>query len=75
MNEFLQRLLPNPFATDYTGKIADERMVDLYTERELEKFAKSIFEVCLDSLYFNGYIDASDQLYKVQKELGLVDED
>ena len=27
MNEFLQRLLPNPFATDYTGKIADERKI------------------------------------------------
>ena len=74
MNEFLQRLLPNPFATDYTGKIADERMVDLYTEKELEKFAKSIFEVCLDSLYFNGYTHASGELYKVQKELGLADE-
>ena len=75
MNEFLQRLLPNPFATDYTGKIADERMVDLYTEKELEQFAKSIFEACLDSLYFNGYVNASGQLYKVQKELGLADED
>ena len=75
MNENLQRLLPNPFATDYTGKIADERMVDLYTEKELEKFAKSIFEYCLDNLYFNGYDDASGQLYKVQKELGLTDGD
>ena len=60
MNENLERLLPNPFATDYTGKIADERMVDLYTEKELEKFAKSIFGTCLDSLYFNGYINASE---------------
>ena len=73
MNENLERLLPNPFAIDYTGKIADERMVDLYTEKELKIFAKSIFEYCLDNLYFNGYDDASGQLYKVQKELGLAD--
>ena len=46
MNEFLQRLLPNPFATDYTGKIADERMVDLYTEKELEQFAENIIQEC-----------------------------
>ena len=48
MNENLQRLLPNPFATDYTGKIADERMVDLYTEKELEKFAKLIVKECAE---------------------------
>ena len=47
MNENLERLLPNPFATDYTGKIADERMVDLYTEKELEKFAELIIEECI----------------------------
>lgn len=74
MNENFERLLPNPFATDYTGKIADERMVDLYTEKELVQFARSIFEYCLDNLYFNGYDDAAGQLYKVQKELGLADE-
>ena len=45
----------------------------LFTETELERFAKSIFEVCLDNLYFNGYDDAAGQLYKVQKELGLTD--
>ena len=75
MNEFLQRLLPNPFATDYTGKIADERMVDLYTEKELEQFAKSIIIMCVDNLYLNGYDAAAYRLYKVQKELGLTDED
>ena len=48
MNENLQRLLPNPFATDYTGKIADERMVDLYTEKELEKFAELIIKECAE---------------------------
>ena len=50
MNENLQRLLPNPFATDYTGKIADETMVDLYTEKELEKFARSIVKECIESI-------------------------
>ena len=42
MNENLQRLLPNPFATDYTGKIADERMVDLYTEKERDGNLKNV---------------------------------
>ena len=69
MNENLQRLLPNPFATDYTGKIADETMVDLYTEKELEKFAKSIIIMCVANLYLNGYDDAAYQLNKVLKEL------
>ena len=75
MNENLERLLPNPFATDYTGKIADEGMVDLYTEKELEKFAKSIIIMCVANLYLNGYDDAAYQLNKVLKELGLTDGD
>ena len=73
MNENLERLLPNPFATDYTGKIADETMVDLYTEKELEQFAKSIIIMCVANLYLNGYDDAAYQLNKVLKELGLTE--
>ena len=73
MNENLERLLPNPFATDYTGKIADEGMVDLYTEKELEKFAKSIIIMCVANLYLNGYDDAAYQLNKLLKELGLTE--
>ena len=51
MNENLERLLPNPFATDYTGKISEESMVDLYTEKELEKFAELIIQDCIEQCY------------------------
>ena len=43
MNENLQRLLPNPFATDYVGKIADEETV--------QEFAKLIIQECIKSIH------------------------
>ena len=69
MNENLQRLLPNPFATDYTGKIADERMVDLYTEKELEQFAENIIRECLDLMESGEKLDYV--IWKIKKDFGI----
>lgn len=44
MNENFERLLPNPFAVDYIGT---DQPIDLYTEKEMVKFAESIIKECI----------------------------
>ena len=44
MNERIRELLPNPFAVDYQYK---DGPLDLYTEKEMEKFAELIVRECL----------------------------
>jgi hypothetical protein len=43
MNERIRELLPNPFAVDYQYQ---EEPLDLYTEKEMIKFAKLIIQEC-----------------------------
>lgn len=45
MHENLEDLLPNPFAVDYQH--GDEPL-DLYTEKELERFARRIIHECIE---------------------------
>lgn len=77
MNENLERLLPNPFATDYTGKIADEYMVDLYTEKEMLEFAESIIKECAN-ICKTGGVSNSDYntgrlhcVYDIKQHFGI----
>jgi len=44
MNERIKQLMPNPFAVDYQYK---DGPLDLYTEKEIEKFAELIVKECL----------------------------
>ena len=47
MNERIQELLPNPFAVDYQYQ---EEPLDLYTEKEMIKFAESIVGECINEI-------------------------
>lgn len=47
MNERIKDLLPNPYAVDYQHS---EQPLDLYTEKELEKFAELIIKECIDKI-------------------------
>jgi hypothetical protein len=51
MNERIRELLPNPFAVDYQYQ---EEPLDLYTEKEMIKFAELIVKECADVI-FNGH--------------------
>ncbi len=45
MNERIKDLLPNPFAVDYQYK---DGPLDLYTEKEMLRFAELIIEECVE---------------------------
>ena len=45
MNERIKDLLPNPFAVDYQYK---DGPLDLYTEKEMIRFAKLIVRECIE---------------------------
>lgn len=45
MNKDIKDSLPNPFTTDYEYIYGP---LDLYTEAEMEKFAKTIIQRCAD---------------------------
>lgn len=48
MKEQIKDLLPNPFAVDYQYPAGP---LDLYTEKEMEKFAKRIITECANLCY------------------------
>jgi hypothetical protein len=51
MNERIRELLPNPFAVDYQYQ---EEPLDLYTEKEMIKFAELIVRECIEQLVKEG---------------------
>ena len=51
MNERIKDLLPNPFAVDYQ---AENAPLDLYTEKEMLKFAKLIAQDCISQIALIG---------------------
>ncbi len=52
MNERIKELLPNPFAVDYQYK---DGPLDLYTEKELKKFAELIVQECAQVAHNTQY--------------------
>ena len=55
MNERIRDLLPNPFAVDYQYK---DGPLDLYTEKEMLRFAKLIVREC--AYVSEGYFGFKD---------------
>ena len=54
MNERIRDLLPNPFAVDYQYK---DGPLDLYTEKEMIRFAQIIVRECVKNLETNKRCD------------------
>lgn len=60
MNERIKDLLPNPFAVDYQYK---DGPLDLYTEKEMLRFAELIVRECTQLLF-----EESERLYTYSSE-------
>lgn len=54
MNERIRDFLPNPFAVDYQYK---DGPLDLYTEKEMLRFAQLIVRECVKNLETNKRCD------------------
>ena len=61
MHENLEELLPNPFSVDYQHGVDP---LDLYTEKELERFARRIIYECIE-LVKHIRMDVDDGRYTV----------
>ena len=79
MNERIKQLMPNPFAVDYQYK---DGPLDLYTEKEIEKFAELIVKECLaiaknweDELENANSLSASNAVgivaYRIARQFGV----
>ena len=64
MNERIRELLPNPFAVDY--QYQDEPL-DLYTEKEMIRFAELIVKECALQCIHNEDMDRIEKHFGIEE--------